>query len=123
MQVRICKAFANPTRLRMLDMLAVSERGCSDIQQQLGITAANMSQHLSILRGAGVVTTRKDGKQTYCALAMPEVKRACEQVREILRAQIRKAGRSVLTVAGPEAGASGTRWKSAVQETDEASPK
>ena len=58
MQVRICKSFANPTRLRMLDLLARREYSVSDLQTELGITAPNVSQHLSILKGAGVVATR-----------------------------------------------------------------
>ncbi|PYT22820.1 MAG: hypothetical protein DMG58_29295 [Acidobacteria bacterium] len=45
MQVRICKAFANSSRLRMLDLLAKGERTVSDLQGELGITAANVSQH------------------------------------------------------------------------------
>ena len=96
MQVRICKAFANATRLRMLDMLGAEEHSSSELQERLGITAANMSQHLAILKGAGIVTTRREGKQIYCSLAMSEVKGACEMVREVLRAQVRDSGRSML---------------------------
>jgi len=117
MQVRICKAFASITRLRMLDMLGASERSCADIQRELGVTAANLSQHLAILKSAGVVATRRDGKQIWCFLAMPEVKGACEQVRNILRAQVRKAGRSVLKADKPSARASGRTTKGATRNT------
>lgn len=89
MQVRICKAFAHPVRLRMLDLLGPGERPVSELQVELGITAANMSQHLSILKGAGVVSARKDGKQIYCSIAMPEVRSACRLIKDVLRAQIR----------------------------------
>jgi DNA-binding transcriptional ArsR family regulator len=89
MQVRICKAFANSTRLRMLDLLAKREHTVSDLQSALGITLPNVSQHLSILRAAGVVTTRRDGKQIYCSLTLPEVKEACQLIRNVLRAQLR----------------------------------
>ena len=89
MQVRICKAFANSSRLRMLDLLARGERTVSDLQGELGITTANVSQHLAILKAAGVVTTRRDGKQIYCSLTIPEVKQACQLIRNVLRAQVR----------------------------------
>jgi ArsR family transcriptional regulator len=72
MQVRICKAFANSSWLRMLDLLAIGERTVSDLQGELGITTANVSQHLAILKAAGVVTTRREGKQIYCSLTIPE---------------------------------------------------
>jgi ArsR family transcriptional regulator len=89
MQVRICKAFANPSRLRMLDLLAKGEHNVSELQQALKITVPNVSQHLSILRNAGVVKTRREGKQIICSLAIPEVKTACSLIREVLRAQLR----------------------------------
>jgi len=96
MQVRICKAFANPTRLRMLDLLAKREYSVSDIQGELGMTAPNISQHLAILKAAGVVSTRRDGKQIFCSLAIPEVKQACQLIRNVLRAQVRNGHRLVI---------------------------
>ena len=96
MQVRICKAFANSTRLRMLDLLAKREQTVSDLQAALGITLPNVSQQLSILKGAGVVTTRRNGKQIYCSLTLPEVKQACQLIRDVLRAQLRNGRRLVV---------------------------
>lgn len=89
MQVRICKAFANASRLRMLDLLSKQEHTVSQLQEELGITTANVSQHLAILKGAGVVATRREGKQIFCSLAIPEVKSACQLIRDVLRAQVR----------------------------------
>ena len=89
MQVRICKSFANATRLRMLDLLSTREFTVSELQSELGITTANVSQHLAILKGAGVVAARREGKQIFCSLAIPEVKSACTLIRDVLRAQIR----------------------------------
>jgi DNA-binding transcriptional ArsR family regulator len=88
-QAAICKAFANATRIHMLDLLGKRECGASELQQELGISKANLSQHLSILRSAGVVVTRRNGKQILCSLAIPEVKQACQLIRNVLRAQIR----------------------------------
>ena len=95
-QVSICKAFANSSRLRMLDLLAKGERTVSDLQGELGITTANVSQHLAVLKAAGVVTTRRDGKQIYCSLTIPEVKQACQLIRNVLRAQVRNERKLVI---------------------------
>ena len=92
-QVAICKAFANPIRLRILDMLSNGGRNGADIQEKLGISKTNLSQHLSILRSAGVIITRREGKQVHCSLAIPEVKQACTLIRNVLRAQIRHGQR------------------------------
>jgi ArsR family transcriptional regulator len=89
MQVRICKAFANAARLKMLDLLSSGERPVSELQARLNVSAANTSQHLAILKSAGIVSTRREGKQIYCALAIPEVKTACVLIRDVLRARMR----------------------------------
>jgi len=94
-QVRICKAFANSTRLVMLDLLGSREWPVSKLQQELGVSKPNLSQHLAVLKAAGVVVTRREGKQVFCGLAMPEVKSACLLIRNMLRAQIRN-GRKLM---------------------------
>ena len=96
MQVRICKAFANTSRLRMLDILAMKECSASELQAELKISAANVSQHLAILKAAGVVAARRNGKQMICSLAIPEVKDACRMIRDVLRAQVRKDSKLVV---------------------------
>lgn len=88
-QVSICKAFANPIRLRILDMIVQRPFAASELQEQLAISKANLSQHMTILRAAGVIITHREGKQVYCSLAIPEVKQACQLIRNVLRAQIR----------------------------------
>lgn len=86
-QAQICKAFANPVRLVILDLVSKGEMQCSELQQALGITKANLSQHIAILRAAGVLQFRREGKQIFCSLAMPEVKQACQMVRKVLESQ------------------------------------
>lgn len=92
-QVNICKAFANPIRLRILDLISLRPYAASELQQELSISKANLSQHMTILRAAGVITTNREGKQVYCTLAIPEVKEACHLIRNVLRAQIRTGQR------------------------------
>ena len=84
-QAQVCKAFANPTRLHILDLLGRRGRSVSELQSALGISKANLSQHLGILRNVGTVVTRRQGKQVNCALAFPEIKQACGLMREVLR--------------------------------------
>ncbi len=88
-QALICKSFAHPKRLKLLSLLSQGERRMSDLQRELGVSRANMSQHVTILRTAGVVDTRRDGSHLYCFLAFPEVKQACHLIHEVLRTQIR----------------------------------
>ena len=92
-QAHICKAFANSTRLQMLDLLGKRDWGATELQQELGISKANLSQHIAVLKGAGIVGARREGKAVYFSLTMPEVKSACHLIRDVLRAQIRDGRR------------------------------
>ena len=87
-QARICKAFAHPGRLQILDLLGEGERGVAELQEALGISKTSISQHMAVLKAVGVLSTRRAGRQVYCSLAMPEVKQACQLIRRVLQAQI-----------------------------------
>jgi ArsR family transcriptional regulator len=84
-QAQVCKAFANPTRLHILDLLGRKPRGVSELQATLRVSKANLSQHLAILRNVGTVVTRRTGKHVRCALAFPEITQACDLMRQVLR--------------------------------------
>jgi ArsR family transcriptional regulator len=92
-QANLCKAFANATRLQLIGMLEDSDCWASELQQGLQISKANLSQHLSILKAAGLVHTRRDGKQLFCKLAMQEVRKATALFRAILKSQMRESRR------------------------------
>jgi ArsR family transcriptional regulator len=90
-EAAICKAFAHPTRLCLLDTLAKHECSGSELQKRLGLSSPNLSQHLAVLKGAGLVVAHRRGNQMLCSLQMPEVKQACQTLRKMLRAQIRQS--------------------------------
>ena len=73
----------------MLNLLGKRDWSAAEIQKELGISKANLSQHVAVLRSAGVVVRRRESKQVYFSLAMPEVKQACQLIQHVLRAQIR----------------------------------
>jgi ArsR family transcriptional regulator len=85
-QALIFKALANPTRLHLVELLGRKQRWASELQEGLGISKANLSQHLSILKAAGVVATQREGKQLYCGIALPEVKVATATLRNMTKA-------------------------------------
>ncbi len=88
-QSRICKAFANPIRLYILHQLGKKDWSVAELQEMIGISVPNLSQHLAILKSAGVVVTRRVGKRVFCSLAIPEVKQACNLIHNVLRRQIK----------------------------------
>ena len=57
----IARALSDPKRLCVLETLAGGERSVSDLSRDAGCQIPNMSQHLAVLRSAGLVATRRDG--------------------------------------------------------------
>ena len=90
-QSGICKAFANPIRIFILHKLGEKDCAVSDLQKMLGISVPNLSQHLSVLKSAGVVVTRREGKSVICSLPIPEIKQACDLIHNVLKRQIKES--------------------------------
>jgi DNA-binding transcriptional ArsR family regulator len=61
-------AIADPTRRRIVEMLAVRERTAGEIVDEFDISAPAISQHLNVLREAGLVRTRVEGQSRIQAL-------------------------------------------------------
>ena len=58
-------AAAEPTRRRLLQLLATGPRTVSELAEQFTVSRPAISQHLAVLADAGLVTARKDGRQRY----------------------------------------------------------
>ncbi|HEV3471994.1 MAG TPA: metalloregulator ArsR/SmtB family transcription factor [Actinomycetota bacterium] len=70
---RVAKALSSGRRAEIVDVLANGERSVESLAQELDLTVANVSQHLQVLRRAGLVKGRRDGTFIYYGLAAPEV--------------------------------------------------
>ncbi|MGH2694707.1 MAG: ArsR/SmtB family transcription factor [Actinomycetota bacterium] len=70
---RIAKALSSGRRAEIVDVLANGERSVETLADELDLSIANVSQHLQILRRAGLVATRRDGTFVYYSLSSPEV--------------------------------------------------
>ncbi len=81
----IGRALADPKRLCVLESLADGEVSVSDLSSRVGCQVPNMSQHLAVLRAAGLVTTRRDGNTVYYRLADPRVLEAYRLIQTIGR--------------------------------------
>ncbi len=84
LQAEICHALSHPVRLHILDLLAERELNSTELLEVLEIPKANLSQHLSVLKDAGILKFRKEAQFQYYSLAIPKIKDACSLVRNIL---------------------------------------
>lgn len=78
------KTLGHPARIRVLELLSEREHAVSEMLPQVGIEAANLSQHLAVLRRTGLVTRRKKGSSTLYSLTSPEIAELLRVARRIL---------------------------------------
>jgi len=84
-------AFANPTRLRILQRLGeVGEENVNVLALHLRMSQPRISWHLRMLRVGGVIRTRRDGRQVYCSLDVENIARERRQLEELLGIKERK---------------------------------
>ena len=67
-QNRLLKALANPTRLKILNLLQIREMCVCEIMVALGLTQPTASHHLSILENVGLVKDRKEGRWVFYSI-------------------------------------------------------
>jgi len=79
----IGRALADPKRLCVLECLAAGELSVSDLSCRAGCQVPNMSQHLSVLRAAGLVASRRQGSTVYYRLTDPRVLEAYRLIQSI----------------------------------------
>ena len=88
----ICKTFANPSRLRIVEALGESELTVSQIVTLLGVSKSNASQHLAIMRDKVVVESRRQGAFVHYRLASPKILQACRLMRDVLVERFEQVG-------------------------------
>ena len=79
----IARALADPKRLCVLEQLAGGERSVSDLSRDVGCQVPNMSQHLSVLRTAGLVASRREGNTVFYRLVDDRVLDAYRLLQDV----------------------------------------
>ena len=80
----MCKTISNPRRQAILDTIRNGELTVSELIERTGISQANLSQHLAILRSKGVVRTRRDGNNIYYSISNTKIIEAYDLISEVL---------------------------------------
>jgi ArsR family transcriptional regulator len=87
--VLVAKAMADPTRVRILHALRGRDLCVCELCDALEVTQSTISTHLQVIRDAGLVRTRKEGKWIYYAPA-PKFERFTENMFNFFKPALRR---------------------------------
>ncbi|HLE58228.1 MAG TPA: metalloregulator ArsR/SmtB family transcription factor [Candidatus Limnocylindria bacterium] len=107
LQATVLKTLANPRRLQIVHVLAEGPADVSELAARLQISQPNVSQHLAVMRAAGVVEGDRAGRTVRYRLIDSDVVVACDTMRRVLRRRLlRLANLSTAPTAETAAAAS-----------------
>src|SRR4030067_3705530 len=84
MQAEVCKTLTNPKRIEILNTLQNEEKTVTELVKALGVSKANVSQHLAVMRHKGILATRRVGAKIYYRVANPKVIEAGPLTADVL---------------------------------------
>jgi ArsR family transcriptional regulator len=93
LQADVLKTLANPRRLEILHALAQGPLEVGRLATLIGLSQPNVSQHLGVLRAAGLVDAERDGREVRYRLSDPDVMVACSVMRTVLERRLTRLGR------------------------------
>jgi len=109
LQADVLKVLAHPARIEILHRLAGGPIEVGRLAELIGSTQPNASQHLAVLRGAGLVEPDRHGREIRYRLTDPDVIVACSLMRGVLQ---RRLERLALLASTPSPGMTGTSMPS-----------
>lgn len=93
LQAEILKTLASPRRIEILHVLAGGPIEVGRLASRIGASQPNVSQHLSVLRTAGLVEAEREGREVRYRLSDPDVMVACGLMRTVLQRRLARLGR------------------------------
>lgn len=85
LQEDIFKVLASQKRLEIIQLLDNRELSVTEMIEMLGLPQANLSQHLTQLRQAKIILSRRDGHTIYYRLGDSRISKACDLIKDVLR--------------------------------------
>jgi len=82
-EVEVFKALADPTRLKILESIENGERCICEIIPYTGKSQPNVSQHLKVMKHAGIINERKDGTRIMIKVSDNKIFRIIDQVKKL----------------------------------------
>jgi DNA-binding transcriptional ArsR family regulator len=98
LKAEILKALAQPTRLKILELLRNGEKCICEIVPALNGEQSNISRHISLMQKSHLVTTRKDGVRVMVKVRDPEIFNILDRVSKVLKNQMKEQEKLFLKI-------------------------
>jgi len=96
-KAQLFRTLAGRSRIRILELLRASGTlTVGELQQRLDMDSSNVSQHLAIMRTAGVVTARRDGNNVWYSVAEPAIFELLDAARTVFERQAAARNQALL---------------------------
>lgn len=105
LQAETLRTLAHPRRLQMIHILGDGPHEVRRLAADLGISQPSASQHLAVLRSAGVVEAERVGREVHYRLVDPDVTAACALIRGVLERRLHRLAELSSTETGRPGGA------------------
>jgi DNA-binding transcriptional ArsR family regulator len=90
LKAEVLKVLAQPTRLKILELLRNGERCICEIVPAINGEQSNISKHISLMQKTHLITTRKDGVKVMVNVKDPRVFEILDKVSAILKSQMKE---------------------------------
>ena len=95
LKAEVLKVLAQPTRLKILELLRNGERCICEIVPAINGEQSNISKHISLMQKSNLVTTRKDGVKVMVKVKDPKIFEILDRVSLLLKKQIQETGKLI----------------------------
>ena len=89
-KAELFKALAHPARVRVLELLAEGEHTMGALAELSGLEPSHLSQHVTQLRRAGIVDSRRAGTSVICSLRDPQTAELLAVARQLISNNLRQ---------------------------------
>ena len=100
-KAEVFQVLGHPTRIHIAECLRDGERPVADLLRSVGVEAANLSQHLALLRAKGLVANRRAGNQVYYSLRDPLLIVVLDTMRTYFHTHLEEALSMLEDLEGP----------------------
>ncbi len=86
----MCRTITNPVRLKIIELIGTGKKSVGELQESLGVSMSNLSNHLGALYKLGILSREKKGNFVYYSLTEPQLLDVLKMMRKVIESIMKK---------------------------------